>query len=95
MSEFTCTYCGQKLDATGQLHDITHCAVYLKAENQVLRIEKNYGPRMDEFERLQAENEALIKLMEEAMTNCEQCRNVKSISSKCARCQTFYKAIIA
>jgi len=44
---------------------------------------------------LRAENEALIKLMEEAMTNCETCRGEAVVSRMCARCQTFYKAIIA
>jgi len=44
---------------------------------------------------LTAENEALIKLIEEAMTNCETCRGEPVVSRMCARCQTFYKAIIA
>ena len=49
----------------------------------------------EEIDALRAENEALIKLMEEAMTNCETCRGEPVVSRMCARCQTFYKAIIA
>jgi len=44
---------------------------------------------------LREENAALLKLMNEAMENCETCKGDTVVSRMCARCQTFYKAIIA
>ena len=65
----------------------------LRAENMKLILSRMEDAGQLFF--LQAENAELMKLIEEAMNNCETCGGEPVVSKMCARCQTFYKAIIA
>ena len=69
-------------------------------ENRLQEIRKEFDTHgvpnsayllITEIRSLRAENEALIKLMDEAMTNCETCRGEAVVSRMCARCQTFFR----
>ena len=63
--------------------------------SEIDELEEDLHKAYDEIETLRAENAELMKLIEEAMNNCETCGGEPVVSRMCARCQTFYKAIIA
>lgn len=52
-----------------------------------------YRDLWERYDALGQEKELLVNTMQEALFNCETCRESTDVRSRCARCQTFAKVI--